>query len=209
MAGLEAGFAFFYQRSATGRSPNQESIRIRQSFMRRLCLLTLTLLLLAGLGWTATAEPDTNRTAKKVILPKLNQKVVHFANARKGKKVGNGECWTLADQALKSAGAKRPGRDDLGNYAFGRRLGSKETLRPGDILQFEKAEFVHRGENRWSRQSFPHHTAIVYRVSGSKLTLLHQNVNGKRTVQMTTLDLSERTKGTVTGYRPQARKKHR
>jgi hypothetical protein len=173
--------------------------------MCRLSLFTLVLLVLAGPAWTTAAEPNTARPAKKTVLPKLNQKVVEFAKARKGKKVGNGECWTLADLALKNAAAKRPGRDGLAVYAFGRKLGAKETLLPGDILQFEKAVFIHRDETSWSGQSFPRHTAIVYQVSGSKVTLLHQNLGGKRTVQMTTLDLADRTEGTVTRFRPQAR----
>ena len=41
-------------------------------------------------------------------LPAVNEQVLKFAEASLGKQVGNGECWTLADQALASAKAKRP-----------------------------------------------------------------------------------------------------
>ena len=53
-----------------------------------------------------------------------------------GKQVGNGECWTLAHDALDKAGAKRPGQDGLSAYEFGKKV-SLSTLKPGDILQFE------------------------------------------------------------------------
>jgi hypothetical protein len=139
-------------------------------------------------------------------LPPLNQRVLDFALEARGKQVGNGECWTLADRALANARAQRPGTGGLGRYDFGRRLGRGEALLPGDIMQFEKARFEHRGSGGTSWQSLPRHTAIVYRVSGTRVTVLHQNVGGKRTVQVSVINLAERTQGTVQVYRPQPRK---
>jgi hypothetical protein len=170
--------------------------------MLRSWISKFTLLGWAGLVWTPAAEP----AIRKTVPPKLNGKVVQFARASLGKKVGNGECWTLADQALRHASARRPGRDGLAVYAFGRQLGGREKLLPGDILQFEKAEFYHKDQKGWSSHSMPHHTAVIYKVAGSKVTLLHQNVGGKKTVQTATIDLAERTKGTVTMFRPQVRR---
>jgi hypothetical protein len=169
--------------------------------MVRFWTITLILFGIAGLSWTATADA----ASRKKVLPKLNRKVIEYAQARMGKQVGNGECWTLADLALSFAGARRPGRDGLALYAFGRKLSSKTKLLPGDVLQFEKAEFYHQDKSGWSSQSMPHHTAIVYKVSGTKVTLLNQNVGGDKTVKTTIINLAERTKGTITRFRPQAR----
>ncbi|HET9954420.1 MAG TPA: hypothetical protein VFQ61_07945 [Polyangiaceae bacterium] len=36
----------------------------------------------------------------------VNQKIQAFASSRVGQQVGDGECWTLAEQALAAAGAK-------------------------------------------------------------------------------------------------------
>ena len=165
--------------------------------------MILAVLGLAGLVWTAEVEAAT----KKTVVPKLNQKVVQFARTRMGKQVGNGECWTLADLALRFAGARRPGRDGLELYAYGRKLASRDKLLPGDILQFEKAEFYHKDQFGWSSHSMPHHTAIVYKVSGTKVTLLHQNVGGDKLVKTTVINLAERTKGTVTMFRPEILRK--
>src|SRR5262249_17997601 len=77
-------------------------------------------------------------------LPELNRKVLKFAEDHKGEQVGNGECWTLAAEALSSAGAQRPGANGVPVYIFGRKLDSEEAILPGDVVQFEKAKFVHK-----------------------------------------------------------------
>ena len=74
-------------------------------------------------------------------LPDLNQKVLKFAEDHMGQQVGNGECWTLAAEALSSAGAARPGAKGVGVYDFGHKLEAGEGLLPGDVVQFEKAKF--------------------------------------------------------------------
>jgi hypothetical protein len=50
----------------------------------------------------------------------------------------------------------------------------------------------------------PVHTAIVAKVTGSKIELLHQNWNGSREVSRLRIDLADLKKGTVTFFRPQA-----
>src|SRR5260370_41903892 len=100
--------------------------------------------------------------------PALNQKVLQFARSQMGRQVGNGECWTLADQALRVAGAHRPGTAGYGSYVFGKRI-SRQALQPGDVIQFEGVTFTHTDPNgSWSSNSFPHHTAIVAAVRGSR-----------------------------------------
>ena len=65
----------------------------------------------------------------------LNQKVLIWARGKKGRKVGRGECWNLADQALRHAGASSStttGEDD--DYEWGEPVDAKDLI-AGDILQ--------------------------------------------------------------------------
>jgi hypothetical protein len=167
--------------------------------MRRLSHTQTSVLLaaavLVGLIGAARAE-DT---------PPLNQKVLDFAKKNKGKKVGNGECWTLADKALESAGAHRPGWGDYGNLVFGKEIKLDKVL-PGDVLQFEEVRLEHtdpRGVK--SVSELPHHTAIVYSVKGKQITLIHQNVNKVRKVQLNDMNLDDHKAGKIFAYRPQPR----
>jgi hypothetical protein len=133
------------------------------------------------------------------LKPLLNQKVLAYAQAHLGKEVGNGECWTLVDEALKSAGADTSGD---GRCEFGRSIALNAVI-PGDLLQFEKAHFEHREGGRSSSQDMPHHSAIVSSVEGRKVTVLNQNVNGSRKVQYSSFNLDDLQRGSLQAYRPQ------
>jgi len=133
-------------------------------------------------------------------VPLLNQKVLNYATSHLGKQVLRGECWDLAKAALEAAGAKVPGRD-LPVYVFGRQLAASEKIKPGDIMQFEGVRF----QNGSSWQEMRHHTAIVERVSGTTIYLLHQNVNNNRTVQRGQINLAHKVSGSIMTYRPLAK----
>src|SRR3954466_13419151 len=76
-------------------------------------------------------------------LPPLNARVAEFADAQRGKKVGDGSCITLAIRALAHAGAKRyPLHRADGDYEWGRRVERLEDALPGDVLQFRDARFT-------------------------------------------------------------------
>jgi hypothetical protein len=128
----------------------------------------------------------------------LNNAVVAYAQNHLGQQIGNGECWTLVDEALRSAGADTSGDS---NYVFGTPV-SLSYLMGGDVIQFENARFDHRSGSSTSWMEFPHHTAIVESVQGRTVTLLNQNVNGDRHVQRSTINLDELTRGSLTAYRP-------
>lgn len=126
----------------------------------------------------------------------ISQKIVAYCDANKGKKVGKGECWDLAKEALNSAGATW-----TPPYVFGKELTKKDALQAGDILQFEKVK-IEYPDGAW--KDLPHHTAVVYSVGeGKKITMAEQNANGKRFVIFSEIDLSYITKGKYTAYRPQ------
>jgi hypothetical protein len=131
--------------------------------------------------------------------PDLNVKVANFAVDHLTKKVGNGECWTLAKQALVAAGAQAPS-----GYVFGRELMSGEQWLPGDILQFTSCQFVDIQPNRRSTTTLgtPNHTAIVYSVVNGNVTILQQNVNNDKHVQTQVLNFSNMVSGNIIVFRP-------
>ncbi|MDX2024324.1 MAG: hypothetical protein SF187_29045 [Deltaproteobacteria bacterium] len=120
----------------------------------------------------------------------LNQKVLIWARGKRGRKVGRGECWDLADQALHHAGAlssTTTGKDD--DYVWGTLVETKDLL-PGDVLQFRDfvivtktkrtitfsagGGFVETAEETAQRG---HHTAIVDSVIGDgQVNVLEQHV---------------------------------
>ena len=70
-------------------------------------------------------DPDSTASA----IPELNQRIVTFVLGHEGKKVGRGECWDLAAEALNSGGATWDG-----SYVFGDIVDwRKEEILPGDI----------------------------------------------------------------------------
>ena len=121
-------------------------------------------------------------------------RVAAFCVREQGRKVGNGECWTLADDAFKSAGASRPGSD---MRVWGRVVNpARESLKPGDVVEFRSARFsdgIITGAA---------HTAVVV-IGGNqeKFSIAEQNW-GRKTVRIREMDLTKKVSGEVTVYRP-------
>lgn len=134
----------------------------------------------------------------------INRKIIKYVDSVMGKTVGRGECWDLAQEALdiNLAEWKRP-------LDFGIPLDPmKDEIRPGDIIQFRSVTITTHmpgGGIRWETLGMPDHTAVIYEVQGRlKFRLAHQNLSGKRFVQVTELDLSGKTSGQYWIYRPSA-----
>lgn len=159
----------------------------------------------------------------------MADEIVAYPRQRLGETVGNGECFTLADRALRHAGARSAA--DYGeivpdaDYVWGAAINLSE-LRPGDVIQFRNYRYDRTvdtenpdgsGSTTTDHQERPHHTAIVERVDGSgAITVLEQNApegapvtrnrlfftSGTTTsgTQTTTISLQ----GTWWFYRPQA-----
>lgn len=127
-----------------------------------------------------------------------NQNVVVWARSRLGQQVGRGECWDLADQALRQAGAQSStttGAND--DYVWGDPVELKDAT-PGDILQFRDhvvktvtvvtttfADGSEMEETSEVTQTRPHHTAVVEATPGAgQLQILEQHVKpGGKKVQ--------------------------
>ena len=117
----------------------------------------------------------------------IPEQILSFARRRRGERVGDGECFALADTALRGAGAKSAA--DYGtvspdaDYVWGQSV-TLANLQPGDVVQFRGYRYdreVVTEETNGTRtetdfQERPHHTAIVDRVeAGGRVTVLEQN----------------------------------
>lgn len=173
-----------------------------------------------GVGAKKAAPPAAPSGAN------IDAQVVSFAEGKVGSRVGDGECFALADQALKKAGAKSA--EDFGtitdeaDYKWGTQV-SLADVKPGDIVQFRDYVVTRREEKEdgaWNERSEkrPHHTAIVKSVDGNGLlTVLEQNAPKRSPVRRIQLGFSSTsfsrdkitititTSGTVWFYRPQPR----
>jgi len=130
----------------------------------------------------------------------LNEQIITFVNLKMNKKVGTGECWDLANEALNLVKAKWDG-----NLVYGKKLDfKKDCIYPGDIIQFEKIKVKYIEGNQEYRETMPHHTAIVYQVNGiGDYVLAHQNTayTGKK-VGTSKLEIKNITGGKFIIYRP-------
>jgi hypothetical protein len=139
--------------------------------------------------------------AQKTI-PPLNKIVLDYVNTQIGKKVDSGECWDLANEALKKANAKW----DL-SYNYGKPVNpAKDSIFPGDLIQFEDVELTYQKEGKTYKELMPHHTAIVWKVMApGSYQLAHQNTGQHgRKVGISDFNLNDMKKGKARFYRPQS-----
>jgi len=132
-------------------------------------------------------------------IPSLNKEIIKYVDTKLHKKVGNGECWTLAAEALNTVNAKWDGQ-----FTFGDEVNwEKECIYPGDIIQFKNVTVKYKDGNTIITEKMPQHTAIIYEVKGEgDFVLANQNVGGKKKVVLTPLDMKNITKGKYHIYRP-------
>ncbi len=164
---------------------------------------------------------------QKAEVPPLNAKVLDFAKKKLGEQVGDGECSTLANDAVRSAGGKdntsytdspAPGDYVWGELVYGvsARGGkltadpaaTKKAVAPGDVVQFRDAKFSGPSPGGGTYTlSAEHHTAVVAAVTadGKTFQVLHQNWNGNKTVAEAVLATRDLKKGWIKVYRPQPR----
>jgi hypothetical protein len=135
-------------------------------------------------------------------IPALNKEIVEYVTSVMGKKVDRGECWDLANEALRIVNARWNG-----NYKYGRLLNpATDSIYPGDLIQFENVLLKYEKDGRQYREQMLHHTAIVYRVdSKGVFGIAHQNTGQfGRKVGISELKLADITKGKVMFYRPES-----
>ena|SRR5688572_10715308 len=133
-------------------------------------------------------------------IPALNREIIAFVDSRMKKKVGRGECWDLAAEALNASNAKWNGK-----FQFGRKLNHDEEILPGDIIQFEGVKIKFQEGNARITQVLKHHTGIVYTMKGKQqFDMANQNTaeHGKK-VALTFIDLEQVISGKYFIYRPE------
>lgn len=134
-------------------------------------------------------EEENRRRAVELPL-----KLVAFCKDRLGKKVGNGECWTLADEAFKACGLKRP---DGEVRVWGRLLDLKEEeIEAGDIVEFRSARFSD------GTRTGPEHTAVVVKGGRRERATIAEQNWGEKTVREAPFDAGALLEGEVMVYRP-------
>jgi hypothetical protein len=142
----------------------------------------------------AAAWDKWNETVQTQF-PPLNRAILAYAEFSLGAQVTNGECSSLASEALKECNGK-PIVFQGKTYVWGRELKPGEPVLPGDIVQYEGVKFTNGAA--------PHHTSVVRKVlAPGKYEILEQNVNGVKKVQPGKLDMATVKEGTIVIYRPQ------
>jgi hypothetical protein len=137
---------------------------------------------------------------KRKNVPETNLRIISFVKGVIDKKVGKGECWDLAAEALNSAGAKW-----TPPYAFGKLVDyKKEEIIPGDIIQISNVVMESRSDTAITRWKMVQHTAILFEngTNGS-VQVAEQNVNGVRKVMISNWNLNDIKSGKMQFYRPQ------
>lgn len=147
----------------------------------------------------------------------LNRRILNWVSRKIGHQVGNGECWTLAETALRESGARTSndimGADNLtasADYRWGELVGELSQLAEGDIIQFRNYVVTVDNGTSWWQESRPHHTAIVASVGANGVVeVLECNVKGSRRVQRNTLYFQQSSSVSISGswffYHPQPR----
>ncbi len=143
-----------------------------------------------------------NSLSAQDSIPQANSKIVSYVKSVMGKKVDRGECWDLANEALKLVKAKW-------NYQFkyGKLLDrDKDTIYPGDIIQFKNVIVVTKSDNghETKTETMKQHTAIVYKVyEKGDFEIAHQNTNfSGRKVGTSRLVLKNIKRGEIFIYKP-------
>ncbi|MCA9193362.1 MAG: hypothetical protein KDB03_16435 [Planctomycetales bacterium] len=144
-----------------------------------------------------------------------SSQIVQFASNNLGQRVGDGQCFALVDQALRSIGARSA--SDFGditptaNYVWGREV-TIDLVQAGDAIQFQNYSFQETittrvtnpdgsssEETETRSESRPHHSALVSSVgSHGEMFVYEQNVNGQMVVQRNALLFRTLTIGPTT-----------
>ena len=149
-----------------------------------------------------------------------NEKIAKWCEKQLGTQVGNGECWTLANEALKETAkdCKNHGKEECmacigfvhGSLIYENKFGIGEHpiagvkeagVSRGDILQFYDCKF--EGLHGWKFAGSPDHTAVIREVmQDGRLTVLEQNNGQDKIVREGHYILGELVKGEVRVFRP-------
>ena len=143
---------------------------------------------------TAEQAARDAKMAEAILAARRRGQIAEFCIKHYDMRVGDGECWTLANEAYKACGASRP---DKQLRVWGRVVDFvKEPIEPGDVVEFRSARITGYGTTG------AEHTAVVIRGGRrGKCKLAEQNWGGVKKVRNISVDLGELVSGEVTVYR--------
>jgi hypothetical protein len=149
--------------------------------------------------------------------------VAAWSESKMGQQVGDGECWTLAHDALVAIAAKCSSRGQEScmpsqSYTHGALIYSyipavspypeprggvfEAGVARGDLIQLLSAHFKSKDGRSEKWAGAPDHTAVVTGVeSNGVLRVVEQNVGGVKRVRNVEYDMSELVKGEVKIFR--------
>jgi len=146
--------------------------------------------------WSGKLKIDESQLEELYSAPLKNEAMLAYAKSQDGKQVGNGECWTFVNEALKASGSGW-GMEDLFTTTGPVRDGPR--LWPGDVVTFSGGVTISDGG---STLRFGGHYAIVSHVyNTNEFDVMHQNFGGK-TVKTTRIKLAGMKAGTIKLSRP-------
>jgi hypothetical protein len=164
---------------------------------------------------TPTAAPNAATTTTPAPVVDFGKAIANFAvkAVKEQKVIGNGECWTLANDAIAAAGAWPPmwrSTFQEGALNFGTLIGvvdrnNKDAItkaQPGDILQFYNACLMVEGQSI----QIAKHTGIVAKVTGgTRVMTIEANVAYVKTPQAQWRDFNGLLSGKVKVWRAVAK----
>lgn len=171
-------------------------------FKNSIAFSLLVIIVFVLTGWKTVKDKNEvfTTTVSCDSVPEMNKQIVAYVKSKMGKKVDRGECWDLANQALKLVNATWDGK-----YVYGTKVNPQtDCIYPGDIMQFEGVRVKKEVKGGQAIEKMAHHTAIIYEVKGKGVYVLaHQNTSfsGKK-VGTSELDLKNIVKGRYMIYRP-------
>ncbi|PQE13190.1 gmp synthase protein [Rutstroemia sp. NJR-2017a BBW] len=163
--------------------------------------------------------PPLSQTQLQTLSTTYSPRVASWAEDHLGTQVGNGECWTLAFEALKAVAeeCERKGEEpcmvsqglvhgyqiyESKNGVAEPRGGVQEAgVVRGDVLQFFESHFRDKkGGQKWA--GAPDHTSVVVGVEPNGVVkVVEQNVGGVKTVMNGEYNMAELVKGEVRIFR--------
>lgn len=160
-------------------------------------------------GGTVKAETKVKHCPKKPNQEELKrwrekygEALAKWCEGKMGKKVGDGECWTLAANGLQAVGAMRSVGFTHGALIFSQSAASEVRSREarvgrGDVIQFNTAVFRSKDGRRTTNAGSPGHTSIVTGVVGNALHVVECNVGGSKDVKRGHYELEDLVSGDI------------
>ncbi|KFX89362.1 hypothetical protein V490_07076 [Pseudogymnoascus sp. VKM F-3557] len=162
-----------------------------------------------------------SRTELDSYRQQYSENLAHWCELQMGTQVGNGECWTLANNGLIAVASACTDRGEepcmsSKGYVHGaliyEKIGRKQPEPPGgvlaagvargDILQFWKARLEAKDGRSWKSAGAPDHTAVITKVErNGVMKTLEQNMGGVKIVKEGSYDVDELVEGEVRIFR--------